>query len=275
MTKPKVSIVINLDTRPENLRESEMGKGVVHRDFILEGIRNKKAFFKGCDCEVIAFIDIHTFIDPEILKEISKEVTTLVLRKHQPWGNHHTHESQPNDYNYAHALGLARGEYIAHFDMDVVAFSKDATIVHNLLASTHEYGYVCYPSAHSPAPCHDESFNYWWASTRFFLCRSEIFKGCDIEYCIQHPKFMDYAYPSPKKLYWTEHILGRFATAQNKEKAVIYPPFALDRYAIWTWKSYIPGLMAKLNQMNYEQIQAYINKAGGIFYVCDLEATGV
>lgn len=263
---PKISIVINLDTRPENLSEGEMGKGVVSREFIMEGIHNKLKFFKGFNTELIVFIDVHEPLDAGKIQWLTLVADKVVFSKHKPWGSGNC-TTKPNDYNYLHALGLARGEYVVHFDMDMAAFTRDETPIWNMIMMLDEYDYVSYPSQHSPAPCHDDSFDYWWVSTRFFMCKRTTLNIALITRCLDDEAVLDKYFPSVKKLGWMEHVLGRTA-----KRGVIYPPFDLTNHAIWSWRKYIPNTYAKLNVMSYDQIGEYINKCRGIFYVCDLTA---
>lgn len=265
----KISIVINLDTRPINLKEGEMGSGVTSSDLLVETVKNKINFFKGFDIEVIAFIDLHNKISPYDLSELLEICDKVVLSKNKHWGSENCAE-KPNDYNYLHALSLAKGEYVAHFDMDMAAFTRNELPILSLIEmlDQHDFDYVCYPSEHTPAPCHDDSYDYWWASTRFFMCKREsLFLG-HIQECLEDRNFFNQLYPSDKNLHWMEHILGRIS---GKDR-VIYPPFDLTNYAIFSFKTYHYGLMRELNAMDYDSVGRYINSCRGIFYPCDLTA---
>ena len=261
----KISIVINADTRPQNDTEGEMGKGVVNLDFLVHGVVNKINFFKGFDIEVILFVDVHEPLHKEIKETLYNLCDTVVFRRHDPWGNMNCAE-KPNDYNYLHALSLARGEYVVHFDMDMAAFTRNEKPILQMLEWLEQYDYVCYPSEHSPAPCHDDSFDYWWASTRFFICKRDQLNIGEIQFNLEDREYFNQMYPSVKDLHWMEHILGRIS------KNVFYPPFDLTNYAIWSWKSYISKTLPKLNLMKYDQVGEYINECNGIFYPCDLSA---
>lgn len=259
---------MNVDTRPENLVEGEMGSGVTSMELIVHGITNKKNFFKGFDVEVILFVDLHENLHP-----LSYSYLTTVCDK-VCFSRHVRGMQKQNDYNYLKALQMASGDYIAHFDMDMAAFTRNQQPVNNLIGLLDKYMFVSYPAEHSPAPCHDDSFDYWWVSTRFFMCKRESLNFQLIEKCLNDEFFLDTYYPSQKKLYWFEHILGRIA----KHKAmypVIYPKFDVTNYAIWSWKKYIPTVLGKLNEMHYNEVGEYINKCGGIFYVCDLTAVEI
>lgn len=263
---PKISIVINLDTRPENLEEGEMGKGVVHDDFLFMGVQNKIDFFKGFDVEVILFVDMVEPLHPMTIHGLTQISDKVVFSKHKPWGSGNC-MAKPNDYNYLHALSLARGEYVVHFDMDMAAFTRDEMPIWEMILWLESYDYVSYPSEHSPAPCHDDSFDYWWVSTRFFMCKRTTLNIALITRCLDDEAVLDKYFPSVKKLGWMEHVLGRTA-----KRGVIYPPFDLTNYAIWSWRKYIPNTYAQLSTMSYDEIGEYINKCRGIFYVCDLTA---
>lgn len=267
---PKISVVINADTRPQNDSEGEMGKGVVNLDFLVHGVVNKINFFVGFDIEVILFVDVHEPLHPMTIAELHRICDTVVLRKHRPWGSENCAEKH-NDYNYLHALSLARGEYVAHFDMDMAAFTRDEQPILQMLEWLEKYAFVCYPSEHSPAPCHDDSFDYWWASTRFFICKREQLNIGGIAHCLHNKMYFDNWYKSKKDLHWMEHIIGRMVKFHNMYP-VFYPPFDLTNYAIWSWKSYINGTLPKLNRMQYDKVGEYINECNGIFYPCDLSA---
>lgn len=264
-----VSIVINLDTRPANLVEGNMGSGVTSSDLLVETVKNKINFFKGFDIEVIAFIDIHKDICPFDLHGLSQLCDKIVLSKHKSWGVYGAAEAT-NDYNYLHALSLAKGEYVAHFDMDMAAFTRDKLPIIGMMQALDEgkHDYICYPSEHSPAPCHDDSYDYWWASTRFFLCRREVMNIGYVQQCMESRDFFNQTYPSSKNNYWMEHYLGRIAG----KGMVFYPPFDLTNYAIFSFKTYHHGLMKELNEMDYDSVGRYINSCRGIFYPCDLTA---
>lgn len=256
---------MNVDTRPENLVEGEMGSGVTSLELIVEGINNKAKFFKDFDVEIILFVDLHENLHP-----INYSVLTNICHK-VCFSRHVRGMQKQNDYNYLKALQMASGDYIAHFDMDMAAFTRDEKPVLNLLKLLDKYMFVSYPAEHSPAPCHDDSFDYWWVSTRFFICKREALDFRLIERCLGDEFFLDQICPATKKLYWFEHILGRIAK-QHSMYPVIYPEFDVTNYAIWSWKKYIPGVLKALNTMPYDEVGEYINKCKGIYYPCDLTA---
>jgi len=261
--KPKISVVINVDTRPENLVEGQMGSGVTSMELIVEGINNKVKFFKNFDIELILYVDVHEDIHPMSLAYLTRVCDKVCFSRHVKG------KEKQNDYNYLKALQLASGDYIAHFDMDMAAFTRDEMPIWNLINLLETYTFVSYPAQHSPAPCHDDSFDYWWVSTRFFMCKRRELNFHFISKCLEDIQFFNRAYPSTKNLHWFEHILGRIAK-ENSMYPVIYPTMDLTNYAIWSWESYLPGTLSALNTLNYDDVGLYINKCGGIHYPCNL-----
>ncbi len=255
---------MNVDTRPENLVEGQMGSGVTSMELIVDGINNKLSFFKGFDVELILYVDVHEAIHPMSLAFLTSICDKVCFSKHVKG------KEKQNDYNYLKALQLASGDYIAHFDMDMAAFTRDETYVQALLNMLEKYTFVSYPAQHSPAPCHDDSFDYWWVSTRFFICKREVLQFDLIEECLKNEFFLNKVFPAKKNLYWFEHILGRIAKHTSMHP-VIYPTMDLTNYAIWSWKRYVPHTLGILNNMPYDEVGEYINKCQGIFYPCDLD----
>ena len=246
---PKISVIINADTRPERLNESGLSKGVVSRDFLTEGVINKINFFKGFDIETILFIDEHEPIPLPIYEQLLQLCNTVVIRKH-------TSEHSFNDYNYISAFALARGEYICHFDQDTAAFTHSPAFIDGLIELTEKYAFVSYPSYWSPNAVSDPSFEgRMWASTRFFICKREVINISTLSRCIKNP---DWAYSTfdnpPRKCPWTEHFL----TLTNSN-SVFYPPIDNARGTVFSWGSYRNGLLAELNRKSYPEIQDWLN----------------
>lgn len=255
-----ISIVINADTRDERSNQEQMFKGVVDRDFLVEGVINKVMFFEGCDIEVVLFVDEHNRLSQELVYELLNITDALVVRKH-------TNEHSFNDYNYLSALHTARGDYIAHFDQDCAAFTNSSSTVYKFISLLETYSFVSYPSNWSPRAVHDESFGKrTWASTRFFMCKRETLKFDVLRNCIDEP---EWAYAqfgdSPRRCNWLEHFLS---LANND--SVFYPPINGDECAVFSWGSYKKGTLQELNNMPYPEVVNFINKHGGIVYPNDI-----
>jgi hypothetical protein len=60
---PEFSICVNVDSRPENSQNREMFNGCVDRDFLVEGLVNKRRLFEGLDFELVCFLDEHEPVD--------------------------------------------------------------------------------------------------------------------------------------------------------------------------------------------------------------------
>jgi len=267
-----ISIVINTDTRPgvesEVTRFTGMNDGCRNFDFLIEGVVNKQKFFAGFETETILHVDVHQEIPPSIRTELDRLVDCLVIRKH----SRHFMGADPftmfNDINYLNALSLARGEYVAHFDSDCAAFARDKGVVDGLIGLLDGYKYVSYPSDCSPTPVVDTSFDHWWVSTRFFLCRKESLDITELEKCIRNSDYMWDKYGHKKrKCPWLEHCLGIIS-----DSSVIYPPRDLSNLAIFCWDRYTKGVLGKLNTMDFEWVSAYISSCGGVHYPCDVSA---
>lgn len=252
----KVSIVINCDTRSQKDEQSGLFNGVVNLDFLTDGVRNKQLFFKDYEFETIVFIDEHNPIDERSLAYLMSICDTVVVRKH-------THEEKFNDNNYVSALSLARGEYIAHFDQDVAAFARDNGAIEYLIGLLENYDYVSYPSNWSPCPVQDDNYDYFWCSTRFFMCKRQTFDFTEIKKCLADSDYLYSKYPASVRNPWTEHILGLHAKYNGK--GVYYPPIQTDKFTIFTWERYSTGTLQRMNDMTYEQIYEWHN-THPIFY---------
>lgn len=264
----KISIVINADTREgftnTETSASRMFNGCRNMDFLIDGVRNKIKFFEGFDREVILFIDEHEKLPDGVTDILNKMVNTLYIRKH-------TSEPGFNDRNYIRALELATGNVIAHFDQDCAAYArKRADVPHQFIELLGLYDYISYPSKHSPAPVEDESFDHWWVSTRFFMCKREILDFPEIKKCLDDAEHTFSKYPANRQCHWTEHILGLIS--KYKGKGVYYLPMEPDLYSIFCWSRYKTGTFAKLHGMHHHEVRNYIQAAGGIQYPCDVAA---
>jgi len=151
---PKISLVINCDTRPQ--RDSFGGEnltGVVNEDFLTDGIYNKVKFFDGFDKEVIVSIDEHLPVPEETLRYIRTLADVVLIRKH-------TNEDGFNDNNYIRSLYLASGDIIIKVDQDTAMFAKNSKAVSDLIGTLSDCDFVSYPSLWSPFPVFDDSFNH-------------------------------------------------------------------------------------------------------------------
>lgn len=283
-----ISIVINCDTRDgfqsESTSASTMFEGCRSMDFLVDGIINKIKFFDGFEKEVILFVDEHNPIPEEVMWGVRQfiGVTTLAIRKH-------TNENSFNDLNYLRALQLASGDIVVHFDQDTAAFARNPLVVDDMikLLQADIYDYISYPSKWSPRPVDDPSFDYDWISTRFFMCKKETLNFPEIYRCLKDADYFNREYAASRHCNWLEHILGRIAKYRNQsmvfsnppqppiqhnKRPVFYPPMDLDNYAIFSWSHYKTGTLAKLNDMPYDEVKAYIEAAGGVNYPCDVNA---
>lgn len=260
----KISIVINCDTRPP--RDTFGGSnlmGVVNRDFLIDGVLNKKKFFEGFDTETILFIDEHERIDNETLDRLREITDTIVIRKHTEWNLY-------NDDYYIQALEMARGDYIFHFDQDTAAFTCASGWIQYLIDLLDRYDYVSYPSHWTPIAITDDSFDYVWASTRFFCCKRETLDFTELRKCLGDYDYAYATYPASRKCGWTEHYLGLIA--KYKGKGVYYPHINYDQYMVFCWANYRSGLLKELNNMPYEEVKMFVLNRGGIHYPNDVYA---
>ena len=258
-----ISIVINCDTRKgfqeESTQMEKMFDGCRSEDFLIDGLLNKQKFFEGFETETILFIDEHEPVPQHIYEKLKEITTTLVIRKH-------TDEPNQNDFSYISALSLARGEYVAHFDQDCVAFTRDDKPILGLLRLLDDYKYVSYPSYWSPSAVHDDSFNYMWCSTRFFMCKRDTLDFTEIIKCQRNYEYYIEKYQPSRVCHWAEHILAMVAG-----KSVYYPPIDYANYVVFCWGRYNKGTLQKLNNMSYDEVCGYVNSKGGVHYPCDID----
>jgi hypothetical protein len=275
-----ISITINVDTREgfdQHLTTSEvMMQGARSKDFITYGVLNKRKFFDGLPVELTLFVDLHNDLDLNTLDTLgsmveARDIDNLVLNRHTRRFQGQSDYSKCNDINFLHAMMMGRGKYIVHFDGDMAAFRApgDGCIeewLHDL--DTGRYSFVSYPSPWSPSPDGDDCWDYYWASTRFFICRRDELDYTEIVHCLSDS---DYMYGKYGKKYrqcpWLEHVLGIIAGPGK----VYYPPLNFNRYAVFSWKQYYAGTMQKLNEMPFREVVNYIALSGGIQYPCDVK----
>lgn len=266
----KISCVINVDTRPENDTNKEMFKGVVSRDFLYDGVANKRKLFEGFDAEFIVFVDEHEPLTEKQLADLKEVSDTLVIRKHNKGFEDQENFNAFNDLNYLQALFQARGKYIFHFDGDVAAFSSSPYCIQEYIDLLEIYDYVSYPSQWSPYPTHDDSFeNKYWVSTRFFCCKRSTIDFSEVLKCQLDYDYWKTTYPVPRLCHWTEHILS--SIAHNKGKGVYYPPMDYDKIILFTWENYHKYTLQRLNSQTFDDVKAWVLNKGGVFYPNNLK----
>jgi hypothetical protein len=275
MPRPKISVVINVDTRKgylegrTSIQPGTQG-GVLSKDFLKDGIINKTKFFKGA--ELIVCVDKHEDIADEewdflVGGHHNTLIDVLIIKQHEE-------SSSPKwlDYTILNAMAMATGEYIAHFDQDMFISAPDPEKVIDewvqLLRHT-KYQHICYPSAHSPHPVKDKDFEgeYFWASSRFHIFNRETLDYTEISKCLDSSEYLYDKYgKKTRQCPWLEHIFGIMAGWGN----VYYPPIEYEKYMLFAWSQYYPGTLAKLSKMTYTQQMNYVMGSGGIMYPCDV-----
>lgn len=250
----EISCVINVDTRSENNRNQEMFRGVVDRDFLVEGVYNKIKLLEGFEKEVIVFVDEHEPIEEKTIAAMRKLADTLVIRKHDKRFEGDDNFPAFNDFNYLQALFHARGKYIFHFDGDVAAFTVSTEPIREMIEQLEQYDYISYPSYWSPNPVEDASFegNYW-VSTRFFCCKRSTLDFTEIIKCQLDYDYWKTKYPRARLCHWTEHILQGLS-----KKGVFYPKLDFERFILFTWENYEKYILQRLNSQTFEEINAWV-----------------
>jgi hypothetical protein len=264
-----ISVVINLDTRPQRLAMEQHNMGVTCSDLLVGNVVNKRRFFDGFDAEFIAYIDVHEPVPEDALRELNRLCDCVVLRKHSKRYRGADPFNVFNDIAYLQALSQARGEIVAHFDMDSACFARDKEAVESWLSHLESYRFVSYPSPCSPRPVDDASFGrHTWASTRAFACKREWLKFDVLERMLREPEWGWEQFGEPvRKLNWLEHML-----ALSNNESVIYPPRCDDRLLMFCWSAYHRGVMEKLNGMSFDDVRDYIRRCGEIQYPNDCVA---
>ncbi len=259
--KPYISLVINLDTRPER---SEFGgnnlTGVVSRDFIEYGVFNKMKPFQeyGYDFETVVFIDKHEDIPIETLNYLYKICDTVCVRKH-------TDEEKFNDKNYTSAIALCRGEILFHFDSDLGFFVSSKEAIQEQIDLLEKHDFVSYPTTFSPNPDNNPNYNYWWCSSRYYVCKRKTLDLTEIEKCLDDYDYLYETYPASVKNGWFEHIISLINKYRNG-KGVYYPPLDYSKALIFCFDNYEKWLLRRLNEQSYDEVKNWVLQNGGIFY---------
>lgn len=256
----KISIVLNCDTRNENSNAEHMFSGCVNEDFLTDGLFNKIKFFSGYELEVIMVIDEHLPVPEKTLQYIRSLADAVVIRRH-------TNEPCFNDWNYIRGLQIASGDIVCHFDQDTAAFASSHEAVQELINLLDNYAYISYPSHWTPNAVHDDSFNYKWVSTRFFMCKRETLNFPEIIKCLTNYEYFCETYKPSRVCPWTEHFLGLIANS-----SVFYPPIDFNKVAIFSWGRYEKYTLQRLNNQHYEEVIKFIELKGGIVYPNDVHA---
>jgi len=252
-----ISCVINVDTRPERDNNQEMFNGVVSRDFLYDGVINKRNLFKGFDAEFIIFVDEHEPLTEKEMEELREVSDTLIIRKHNKIFGNNKECSFHNDLNYLQALFQSRGEYIFHFDGDVAAFTSGPEPIQEYIDLLEKYDYVSYPSLWTPNPVHDESFGgRYWVSTRFFCCKRSTIDFSEVLKCQLDYDYWKETYPVPRLCHWTEHLLS--SISWTKGKGVYYPPVEFQRFILFTWDNYHKYTLQRLNSQTFEEVNNWV-----------------
>ncbi len=258
-----ISLIINLDTRPENLLFGGNNlDGCVSEDFLTEGLFNKKQYLKGFDFETIAYVDIHQPISYQSLDYLISNTDALVLRKH-------TNEPKFNDWNYMRALQMASGDIILHIDGDTCAFTNSPKHIQYQIDLLEKYDYISYPSHWTPNAVHDPNYDYSWCSTRYFLCKRETIDFTEIKKCLSDSDYLYNKYPASIKNPWTEHCLGLISKYTGK--GVYYPPIELDNFMVFSWSAYDKYILNRLNSLPYDRVKDWVLSKGGIQYPVDVK----
>ncbi len=249
-----ISLIINADNRIGYLNEkSTVGdygagslQGVRSKDLLTFGIQNKINFFKGYDIQCVVYLDVHEPLPDELLKEISEIVEPCGNNSRVVLAPHSKDKYRWNDHLYINALKYAEGAYTCHMDMDCACFKKeDFNIVEgyiNLL--NNGYKYICQPWDRIG----DEM---WWASTRYFFCKTETLDLAWLENNLTTPVM-------GKHTPCVEHLLA----VKEGDGKVLYPSREDDKYIIFCWASYFSGLMKYLMEQPYEKTIKYLQDCG-------------
>lgn len=262
----KISVCVNLDTRPRNLHALHMFEGVRCEELLVQSLLNKRKFFEGFDFELLAHIDEHEPIATSVLSDVRDICDSVTVRKHTKAYRRYQVFDKHNDINYASILSQVRGDLVVHFDGDTSCFAKDKAAIDRWLGFLDTYKFVSYPSHWSPGPTVDESFeDKWWVSTRAFACYRDTLDFTEIEKCLMDGDYMWGKYGKPNRAcHWFEHCISLI-----NGHSVIYPPMT-DDLLMFCWNTYHPGTATYLNRLPFARVRDYVIDCGGIHYPNDL-----
>ena len=284
-----ISVVMNVDTRPGYLNKRVMcgmcnGGGARSSDFMTDNVRNKIEFFRGHDIEITLYLHKVTQLSSAVANEILDMIEDGQVHNFVINSDTRQFMGKPirqwHDTMYLNAINLARGKYIAHFDGDTSAYRRDeCDIIDQMInwVDSDEYKIISYPTYYSPNEGPDQlqpgDPDYLWASTRFFFCRRDFLdynqfaKHFDDNYWIAAHNGKPHRYPNV-----TEQILG-FLAGPGK---ALYPPKDLNQYMIFSWHTYLRGIIGDLHGKPYEYVHDFImNECGGIGGACEVNYTKV
>lgn len=258
----RISLAINVDTRPVCNQFEGMWKGVRSRDFLSDGIRNKQKFFDGFELETIVHVDEHEPLTQQEYDTLHSLADCVIIRKHSKQYRGANPFNAFNDISYYQTLSMCRSNLVCHMDQDVAAFRVSQDVVQNLIdeVESDRYKFVCYPSPQSPDPCYAPQYQgKFWASTRFFLAKRDTLILDDLERGIRDNQWFYAKYGTPPVLNpWTESFLAAMANY-----SVLYPSVQLERWAVFPWQRYVDGTLARLDGMEYHQVSDAIRRCGG------------
>lgn len=266
----EISCIINVDSRKENNKNKEMFQGCVDREFLVEGLENKRNLLKGFEFELICFLDLHEDVDEKTISKMRELCDTLIIRKHDKRFEYIDNFAPFNDWNYIAALAQARGRYIWHMDGDVAAFSVSKEPIIEFLNLLEKYDYISYPSLFSPAPDHNDNYNYWWVSTRSFICKRSTLDFTEIIKCQLDYDYMFEKYPASVRNHWLEHVLG--VQAKFNGKGVYYPPIDISKFILYVWENYDKYILNRLNNQTFDEVNNWFSKQK-YHYPCNLMLT--
>ena len=280
----KISVVINVDTRPGYLNKRVMcgmltGGGARSVDFMTDNVLNKIEFFRGHDVEITLYLHRVTPIESGVMMQLHAMIEAGQIHNFVVNSDTQQFMGKPirqwHDTMYLNAINLARGKYVAHFDGDTSAYRQDdCDIIERMInwVDSDQYRVISYPSYYSPHEGPDQlkpgDPEYLWASTRFFFCKRDFLnynhfaQHFDDNYWIRAHEGKPHRYPNV-----TEQILG-FLAGPGK---VLYPPKDLSQFMIFSWHTYLRGILGDLHGKSYKEVHDFImEECGGIGGACDV-----
>lgn len=281
MKKRTISLVVNLDSRKGFLEDDTYtgpAGGTKSLEYFTAGLRHKVLAlkqFENYDVETIVSIDWHEPLPDSILDSLldyikQGHISCLSFNQHKELLEG-VYNPKWLDFAILNALFMARHEYVIHVDQDTCMVFKDNSILEEWFSYLDDglFDYVSYPSIYSPDPVIDDGFKgeYFWASTRFFMCKRSILDYTEISKCLRSSEYLYGKYGAKRKQCpWLEHVLG----IQAGNGRVFYPPQDYRKALIFCWSSYYKGLYARIHDMTFEQLRGLILVHGGIQYPCDV-----